>query len=128
MKKLLLLASTLGLLATPAFAAASKAPPKAPLIPPPAAVPAPPAPAQPAAPVAASDTIVVDQSKPMVARGAGQQSFTDTIDLAPGQETLPLKLTFTNGSDTAPSYKWLRVSIAGRPFLTEKDFKGNKTM
>jgi hypothetical protein len=108
MKKFLLLASTLSLLATPLLPASECF-------------------AQTAV-ATTGDTIVVDQSKPFVAKDEKQQRFMDYIDLQPGQESLPLSITFTNGGDSGAEFKWLRVSIAGRPYLTEADFKNNKTM
>ena len=75
----------------------------------------------------AADTLTtIDQSLPIVTKSVQQQRFADYIDLKPGQEKLPLTLTFHNGSDKAPKFNWLRISIAGEPLFTEKDFKGSR--
>jgi hypothetical protein len=81
-----------------------------------------------AAPAGAADQKIamLDESRPMVARSAAAQRFADYVDVKPGQEKLPLTLTFYNGTDKAPGFAWLRISIGGRPYFTEKDFKGGK--
>lgn len=74
---------------------------------------------------AADTDITIDQSIPNVAKSTQVQRFADYIDLKPGQEKLPLTLTFRNGGDKGPPFAWLRISIAGKPLYTEKDFKGD---
>src|SRR5262249_26897490 len=77
-----------------------------------------------AAPVQAQQEVVtIDQSPALVGRTNAAQRFADYLNLAQGQDKLPLTLTFYNGTDTAPGFAWLRVSIGGRPAYTEKDFK-----
>jgi hypothetical protein len=134
MKKFLLLASTLCLIAAPIVGADPSAAqsrgglsippaPRTPTVVPNAPV------SQPMTVTAPSDQIVVDKAqRPMTAKDEKQQKFIDYIDLQPGQESLPLTITFTNGSGGTPQYKWLRVSIGGRPYLTEADFAKNTTM
>lgn len=81
-----------------------------------------------AAPVRAqTEVVTIDQSAPLVAKSQAAQQFADYINIKPGQEWLPLTLTFYNGSEKNPGFTWLRVSIGGRPAYTEKDFRGGKT-
>jgi len=80
-----------------------------------------------AAPVQAQQEVVtIDHSPALVGRTNAAQRFADYLNLAQGQDKLPLTLTFYNGTDTAPGFAWLRVSIGGRPAYTEKDFKGGR--
>lgn len=81
-----------------------------------------------AAPVQAqTELVTIDASAPMVAKSEGAQRFADFLNLKPGQEKLPLTLTFYNGPEGKPGFTWVRVSIGGRPAYTEKDFRGGKT-
>lgn len=78
-----------------------------------------------AKPAVADDTIVLQTSKPMT-YSAGQQwqRFSDMITLKPGQETLPLYITFTNGGDAGVAFSGLQISLSGRQLATAKDFAG----
>src|SRR4030095_5174454 len=75
---------------------------------------------------AQQDVATLDKSSPMVAKSTAAQRFADYINLDQGQVRLPLTLTFYNGTDKAPGFSWLRVSIGGRPAYTERDFRGGK--
>jgi hypothetical protein len=82
-----------------------------------------------AAPAPASSTkdILIQQSHPYVARNNQAQHFMDYINLAPGQERLPLTLVVTNGSDVSRNtsnsrYAWVRISIAGNRILWDNSF------
>lgn len=69
--------------------------------------------------------VVVHESRPHVARAGVWQTYRDHIHLKAGQEKKQLVLTFTNGSDGRPKMTDLRISIAGKPFATIKDFDEN---
>ena len=57
-----------------------------------------------------------------------RQHFTQTITLAPGQDKLPLTLTYYNGSDVKPSFRWIRVSSPSLSYITEREFHGKKSV
>jgi hypothetical protein len=102
----------------PVFAQLKQAPP---------AVANPPAAAKPAVATdkdKKEDTIVVVQeSKPIVQSSAKWQKFTDYINIKQGQDTVPLTMTFKNGSETALPFESMRIFLAGRLLGTEKNFK-----
>lgn len=62
------------------------------------------------------------------AGGAKWQKFTDSINLKPGQEKLPLKFTILNGSGGTPPLRAIRATLSGRVLFTEKDFKGKRKL
>jgi hypothetical protein len=102
----------------PVFAQLKQAPP---------AVPNPPAAAKPAV---ATDKdkkddgiAVVQESKPIVQTSAKWQTFTDYINIKQGQDTVPLTMTFRNGSETALPFESMQILLAGRLLGTEKNFK-----
>ncbi len=66
--------------------------------------------------------VVVHESRPHVARAGVWQTYRDHIHLKPGQERKQLLLTFANGADGRPKLTDLRISLAGKPFATIKDF------
>lgn len=66
--------------------------------------------------------VVVHESRPHVARAGVWQTYRDHIHLKPGQERKQLLLTFTNGADGRPKMTDLRITLAGKPFATIKDF------
>jgi hypothetical protein len=66
--------------------------------------------------------VVVHESRPHVARAGVWQTYRDHIHLKPGQERKQLLLTVANGADGRPKMTDLRISLAGKPFATIKDF------
>jgi len=81
-----------------------------------------------AKPAAKSEEPVVVQkeSKPIVSTVANKwQTFTDYINLKPGQESMPLTLSFVNG-DGGPSFVGLRIVVAGNVLASNTDFKDGK--
>jgi hypothetical protein len=123
-RNLLLVASAVAMLATSAQAAdnshvpTSRRIPPIPAsgrfqVPPPAVTPASAKPA--AAQPAAANIIKVAESKPYVSKGDTVQSFVDYINLKPGQEKLPLTLTFNNLNFQSAS-----CTIAGYPVLNRQ--------
>lgn len=123
-RNLLLAASAVAVLATSAKAAdhpivptSSRIPPIPASgrfqVPPPAVAPAAARPA--AAQPAASNIIKVAESKPYVSKGDTIQKFVDYINLKPGQEKLPLTLTFNNLNFQSAS-----CTVAGYPVLNRQ--------
>jgi len=72
---------------------------------------------------ASAQAVLIAQSHPYLARSSQEQNFVDQINLQPGEELLPLTMTFYNGTDRAPGFNWVRMSVAGRVFVTEADFR-----
>ncbi|MDP3510747.1 MAG: IPT/TIG domain-containing protein [Candidatus Melainabacteria bacterium] len=66
--------------------------------------------------------VVVQESRPHIARAGVWQTYRDHIHLKSGQERKQLLLTFANGADGRPKMTDLRISLAGKPFATIKDF------
>lgn len=66
--------------------------------------------------------VVVHESRPHVARAGAWQTYRDHIHLKPGQERKQLLLKFSNGAEGRPKMTDLRISLAGKPFATIKDF------
>jgi hypothetical protein len=66
--------------------------------------------------------VVVHESRPHVARAGVWQTYRDQIHLKPGQEKKQLLLTFSNGAEGRPKMTDLRITLAGKPFATIKDF------
>lgn len=80
-------------------------------------------------PAYADDWVTISQSTPLVVTNAQKAvNSSESINVPKGVEKLQLYLTYYDGSDTAPSYRWLRVSSASMSFLTEKQFQGQKTL
>jgi hypothetical protein len=52
------------------------------------------------------------------------QHISESINLNKGQEKLQLTLTYYNGTDTQPGFKWLRISSSSMNYVTEKEFAG----
>ncbi len=77
----------------------------------------------------AADMITVTSSPARVASGTGNkpswQKFYDYIKLKPGQDSLPLTLTVTNGNSNHPAFEAIRLYLAGQQLATDKDFKNN---
>lgn len=67
---------------------------------------------------------VLQESKPLVTRAGAWHTWGDRFHLRPGQEKLPLRLTFTNGADGRPKATDLKVFLDNKPFATFKDFNG----
>lgn len=120
---ILALAASFGLCLASAPAQQLKTPPPPILQDPTRTKPALPPTATTARPAVADDTIVLQTSKPMTyANGQQWQKFSEFITLKPGQETLPLYITFTNGNDSAPAFSGLQITLSGRQLATAKDF------
>lgn len=73
---------------------------------------------------ALADDVVLAQSRPIVAESTSVQRISDSIDLKKGQEKLRLILTYQNGTDNAPGFKWLRISSSSMRYVTEQSFQG----
>jgi len=82
--------------------------------------------AQPAA--KANDEQVLQKSKDIVSANTQWQTFSDYISIKPGQDQIPLQLTFINGVNTPARFQDLRIRLAGRPLATIKDFKGQPSL
>lgn len=70
------------------------------------------------------DMAILYESKPLVTRAGAWHTWNDHIHLKPGQEKLPLRITFLNGSDGRAKFTDLRVQLERKPFATLKDFEG----
>jgi hypothetical protein len=73
---------------------------------------------------ASDETAVLQESKPLVTRAGAWQSWHDSLSLKPGQEKLPLMLTFVNGADGRPKFTDLRVELSRKPFTSLQEFAG----
>lgn len=72
----------------------------------------------------AEETAILQGSKPLVTRAGAWQSWHDFLHLKPGQEKLPLVLTFVNGADGRPKLTDLRIELERKPFASLKEFAG----
>jgi len=72
--------------------------------------------------------ITLAESKVYTASSTAEQHFADSIVLQNGEDKLHLKLTYTNGSATTPSFKWLRISSPSMNYVTEAQFEGKKDL
>lgn len=80
-----------------------------------------------AIPVYADSQPIVLATMKYVAPSEKVQHFSESIELQKGQEKLQLMLTYYNGTNTAPGFKWLRISSASMSYITEKQFGNGKT-
>jgi hypothetical protein len=64
----------------------------------------------------------------MTATTGQWQKWDDYISIKQGQEHAPLNLVFENGSGGGARFSDLRISLAGRPLASIKDFKGLPTL
>jgi len=80
------------------------------------------------APPAKAGEVVLAQSQPLVAPNNQIQRLSETINLQKGQEKLQLTLTYYNGSDTAPGFKWLRIASPTMHFVAENQFGGKRSL
>jgi hypothetical protein len=80
--------------------------------------------ALPASAQQAGKQIVLAESTPYVATSNAVQNFTQSIDLAKGQEKLALILTYYNGLNGKPGFRWIRINSSAMSYFTEKDFGG----
>lgn len=80
------------------------------------------------APPARAGEVVLAQSQPLVAANNQIQKLSETINLQKGQEKLQLTLTYYNGSDTAPGFKWLRIASPTMHFVAENQFGGKRSL
>jgi IPT/TIG domain len=72
--------------------------------------------------------IGLQQSSALVAQSDAVQHFTGNINVGKGQDQLHLTLTYANGSTTAPSFRWLRISSPSMSYITERQFAGGKNL
>jgi hypothetical protein len=77
---------------------------------------------------AAGRIITLDESKLFEAPDNQVQNFTQSINLAKGQDKLELTLTYYNGTSTTPGFKWLRINSSSMSYLTEHQFGGKKEL
>lgn len=75
-----------------------------------------------------AEEVVIAQSQPLVANSNQIQKLNETINLQKGQEKLQLTLTYYNGSETAPGFRWLRIASPTMHFVSEREFGGKKTL
>jgi len=79
--------------------------------------------------VFADDWITLaQQPQPLVAKSVQVVHDSETINIQKGQEKLQLFLTYYDGTATAPSYKWLRISSPSMNYVTEQQFAGQKSL
>lgn len=71
---------------------------------------------------------LLQQSKPLVTRAGAWHTWNDHIHLKPGQEELPLKLTFVNGADGRPKATDMKVLLDRKPLVDFKDFNGGNSL
>lgn len=76
--------------------------------------------------IQASPIVVVAESKFFEAPNNQVQKFSQSINIAPGQDKLNLTMTYFNGTATKPGFNWLRVSSSTMNYFTEKDLGGKK--
>lgn len=80
-----------------------------------------------ACPSAFAGEVVLAQSQPIVAQNNQIQKISESINLEKGQEKLQLTLTYYNGTESAPGFKWLRIASPTMHFVSEHEFAGRKT-
>lgn len=70
--------------------------------------------------------IIIDQSaKDFVSQGPKWQTFSDYIDVKPGQEALPMTLTVRNGTQGTTPFRAIRATLGGKTLFTEGKFTNN---
>ncbi len=76
------------------------------------------------APATAADRnmVLLQTSRPLVARTSAWQTWNDHIHLKPGQEKRKLYITFINGADGRAKLTGLKVLLNRQPFITLQDF------
>lgn len=74
--------------------------------------------------LAAVEMAILQESKPLVTRAGAWHTWKDRFHLQPGQESLPLRLTFLNGADGRPKATNMTATLDGAPLAQFKDFKG----
>ncbi len=79
-----------------------------------------------ACPAGYAGEVVLAQSQPLVAQNNQIQKLSESINLEKGQEKLQLTLTYYNGTDSAPGFKWLRIASPTMHFVSEQEFAGRK--
>jgi IPT/TIG domain len=83
--------------------------------------------------VSASSTSTSSQSpitiseQEYIADSTQRQHFSGSINVPKGQEQLALTLTYYNGTQRAPSFKWLRIASSSMNYITEAAFTSDKT-
>jgi hypothetical protein len=70
--------------------------------------------------------VTLAESKMFVAPNNAVQHFAQNITIGKGQDKLDLKLTYFNGTDTSPGFKWFRINSSTMSYLTEAQFAGKK--
>lgn len=73
------------------------------------------------------DTITICEQT-YIADSPQRQHFSESINVPKGQEQLALTLTYYNGTDRAPSFKWLRIASSSMNYITEAAFGPSKTV
>ncbi|MEZ4491066.1 MAG: IPT/TIG domain-containing protein [Cyanobacteriota/Melainabacteria group bacterium] len=73
---------------------------------------------------AAAEMAILQESKPLVTRAGAWHTWKDRFHLHPGQESLPLRLTFLNGADGRPKATNMTATLDGAPLAQFNDFKG----
>jgi hypothetical protein len=86
------------------------------------------APAAPSAKTREDEIVVLQSSKALTAAAPQWQKWDDYITIKPGQEHMPLTLTFENGSGGSTPFEDLRIRLAGKPLASIRDFKGLPTL
>jgi hypothetical protein len=77
-----------------------------------------------------SDWITLAQStQPLVVTNPAKAVHnSEAINLQKGQEKLQLFLTYFDGTETAPSFKWLRIASPSMNYVSEQQFGGKKSL
>lgn len=73
------------------------------------------------------ETVVLQESKPVFARSNQWQQFSQFLVVKPGEDQVPLTLTFSNGVTGSP-FRQLRILLSGRVLATDRDFRGKPTL
>jgi len=77
----------------------------------------------------ASDQMaLLQESKPLVTRAGVWHTWNDHIHLKPGQEKLPVRITFVNGADGRPKATDMKVLLDRKPLADFKDFNGGNSL
>jgi len=78
-------------------------------------------------PASKAQEVVLSQSQPLVAPNNQILKLNETINLQKGQERLQLTLTYFNGTDASPGFKWLRIASPTMHFVSEREFAGKRS-
>jgi IPT/TIG domain len=72
--------------------------------------------------------ITLAESKVYTATSTKEQHISDSINLQNGQDKLHLTLTYYNGSESTPPFKWIRIASPSMNYVTEAQFDGKKVL